>query len=131
MAAPNAGFQFEKPDLRIGKLRLQRIVQSGVKFAAGSDMWFEYPGKSRGEATATMYGALQDLGMPPADIVRAGTVGAAELIGWQDRVGVIEAGKFADIVAVAGDPLREARDLERVTFVMKGGVVVRNDLAGR
>jgi len=113
--------------LQNGAARLQRILHSGVKYAAGSDMWFEYPGKTRGEATATMYGALQQLGMQPADIVRAGTVQAAELIGWRDRLGVIEAGKFADIVAAAGDPLKEISDLERVAFVMKGGFVVRND----
>ena len=124
-------FHLESDDLQSGTARLQRILQSGVKYAAGSDMWFEYPGKTRGEATATMYGALRDLGMQPVDIVRAGTVRAAELIGLQDRVGAIEAGKFADIVAVAGDPLKDVSDLEHVVFVMKGGVVVRNDGKGK
>ena len=49
-------------------------------------------------------------------------------MGWQDRVGSIEAGKFADLVAVAGDPFSDITELERVKFVMKGGQVVRNDL---
>jgi imidazolonepropionase-like amidohydrolase len=55
----------------------------------------------------------------------------AEIIGWQDRVGTVEAGKFADLVAVAGDPLRDIGELERVRFVMKGGLVVKHDAALR
>ncbi len=50
------------------------------------------------------------------------------MMGWQDRIGSIEKGKFADIIAVAGDPLSDITELERVKFVMKGGQVVRNDL---
>ena len=53
----------------------------------------------------------------------------AEIIGWSDRVGTLEVGKLADIVAVPGDPLRDIRVMERVGFVMKGGVVIRDDLA--
>ena len=124
----NQAFHFESADAEILTARLQRVLKSGVKYAAGADMWFEYPGKTRGQATATLYGALQDLGMQPSDIVRAGTIQAAELIGWQDRVGAIEPGKFADIIATPGDPLQNVTDLEHVGFVMKGGAVVRNDL---
>ena len=51
------------------------------------------------------------------------------MLGWQDRVGAIERGKFADIVAVSGDPVADISELERVGFVMKGGQVVRNALA--
>jgi imidazolonepropionase-like amidohydrolase len=51
------------------------------------------------------------------------------MLGWQDRVGGVEPGKFADLVAVAGDPIADISELERVRFVMKGGQVVRNDLA--
>ena len=105
--------------------RIQRILSSGVKFAAGSDMCWYYPGKTRGEATATMFPALRDAGMPPLEILRAVTTRAAELLGgaWPDRVGAIEAGKLADLVAVAGDPLADITELERVRFVMKGGRV--------
>ena len=53
------------------------------------------------------------------------TVEAAELLGWQDRVGSVEPGKFADIIAVAGDPLTDISLLENVAFVMKDGVVYR------
>jgi imidazolonepropionase-like amidohydrolase len=119
---------FEKTDEKDAPARMLRILKSGVKYAAGSDMWFNYPGKTRGQATAILYGALRDLGMPPIDIVRSTTVNASELIGWQDRVGTIEPGKLADIVAVSGDPLQDITELERVQFVMKGGVVVRNEL---
>ena len=56
------------------------------------------------------------------------TNNAAEMLGWSDRIGVIEAGKFADIIAVAGDPIADITELERVKFVMKNGQVIRNDL---
>jgi imidazolonepropionase-like amidohydrolase len=60
--------------------------------------------------------------------MRAVTTRAAEMLGWQDRVGAVEPGKFADLVAVAGDPVTDMTELERVRFVMKDGHVVRNDL---
>jgi imidazolonepropionase-like amidohydrolase len=107
----------------------QRILKSGVKFSAGSDMCWFYPGKTRGQASATMFAHLHDAGMPPLDIIRAVTTSAAEMLGWQDRVGAVEPGKFADLIAVSGDPISDITELERVRFVMKDGQVVRNDLA--
>jgi imidazolonepropionase-like amidohydrolase len=107
----------------------QRVLKSGVKFAAGSDMCWFYPGKTRGQASATIFANLRDAGMPPLDIIRAVTTSAAEMLGWQDRVGAVEPGKFADLVAVAGDPISDITELERVRFVMKDGQVIRNDLA--
>ncbi len=65
--------------------------------------------------------------MPALDVIRAITTNAAEMLGWQDRVGAIEPGKFADLIAVSGDPLADIHELERVRFVMKGGQVIRND----
>ena len=112
----------EKRNAEIRNL-IERILKSGVKFAAGSDMGWYYPGKTRGQATATMFPALRDAGMPPIEILRAVTVRAAEMLGWSDRVGAVEAGKYADLVAVAGDPLADITELERVRFVMKGGTV--------
>ena len=108
---------------------VQRILKSGVKFAAGSDMCWFYPGKTRGQASATIFANLHDAGMLPLDIIRAVTTNAAEMLGWQDRVGSIEPGKFADLVAVTGDPIADVTELQRVRFVMKDGQVVRNDLA--
>jgi imidazolonepropionase-like amidohydrolase len=108
---------------------VQRILKSGVKFAAGSDMCWFYPGKTRGQASATIFANLREAGMPPLDIIRSVTINAAGLLGWQDKVGAIESGKFADLVAVSGDPIIDITELERVRFVMKDGHVVRNDLA--
>jgi imidazolonepropionase-like amidohydrolase len=109
---------------------IQRISKSGVKFAAGSDMCWFYPGKTRGQASATMFTHLRDAGMSPLDILRGVTTNAAELLGWQDRVGAVEAGKFADLVAV-GDPIADISELERVRFVMKDGQVVKNDFVAQ
>jgi imidazolonepropionase-like amidohydrolase len=67
--------------------------------------------------------------MPSFDVIRAITTNAAEMLGWQDRIGSIEPGKFADLIAVAGDPIADITELERVRFVMKGDEVVRNDIA--
>jgi len=122
---------YEKEEAQKTPALFQHIARSGVKYAAGSDMWFDYPGKTRGQATATMFGALRDLGMQPVEALRACTSAAAEMLGWQDRVGSIEPGKFADLIATSGDPLQDITDLERVRFVMKDGVVVRNELEAK
>lgn len=119
---------YEQMEAKRTPARIARILKSGVKFTTGSDMWFDYPGKTRGEATAVMFGALKELGMSPADVVRAATVNAAESMGWQDRIGTVEPGKLADIIAVAGDPLVDVTQLDHVQFVMKGGEVVKNTL---
>ena len=108
---------------------VQRVLKSGVRFAAGSDMCWFYPGKTRGQATANVFTSLRDAGMPSLDIIRAVTTNAAEMLGWRDRVGAIEPGKFADLVAVSGDPIADISELERVRFVMKDGLVIRNDVA--
>lgn len=119
--------EYERIDAEKSPALMQKILKFGVKFTTGSDMWFDYPGKTRGQATAIMFGALKDLGIPPADIIRAATSSAADLMGWKDRIGTIEPGKFADIIAVSGDPLADITELERVRFVMKGGEMVKND----
>jgi len=111
-----------------GAALVERVRKSGVKFAAGSDMCWFYSGKTRGQATAMMFRALHGAGMTPLDILRAVTTSAAEMLGREDSIGAVEPGKLADMVAVAGDPLADITELERVRFVMKGGEVVRNDL---
>jgi imidazolonepropionase-like amidohydrolase len=67
--------------------------------------------------------------MTPARVIQAGTMMNATMLGWQDRIGSIDKGKFADMVAVAGDPLADITELQRVKFVMKGGRVVKNEIA--
>jgi imidazolonepropionase-like amidohydrolase len=111
------------------KDRLQRATRIGVKIAMGSDAWALLPGKTRGEATLVELKRLQDEGMSNLDIIRSSTVNAAELMGWSDRVGELAAGKFADIIAVIGDPSQDIELLQHVQFVMKSSTVVRNDLA--
>lgn len=108
---------------------VQRVLKSGVSFAAGSDMCWSYPGRTRGQASVGTFVNLRDAGMPPLDVIRAITINAAEMLDWQDRIGVIEPGKLADLVAVAGDPVADITELERVRFVMKGGQVVKNGFA--
>jgi imidazolonepropionase-like amidohydrolase len=72
---------------------------------------------------------LHQAGVSAIDVIRAVTVNAAEMLGWQDRIGTVEAGKFADLLAVAGNPIADIAELEHVRFVMKDGQVVRNDLS--
>ncbi|HEX8764325.1 MAG TPA: amidohydrolase family protein, partial [Candidatus Acidoferrum sp.] len=67
-------------------------------------------------------------GMTPMQSIRTGTAVAAELLGWSDKAGTIEAGKWADLVAVSGDPLKDITELQKVKFVMKGGAVHKNEL---
>jgi imidazolonepropionase-like amidohydrolase len=71
---------------------------------------------------------LVNHGMTPVAAIQSATVTDAEMLGWQDRIGSVEKGKFADIIAVSGDPLKDISELQRVKFVMKGGQVVKNEL---
>ncbi len=105
----------------IQKDTFHRALQSGVKIAFGTDAggfsWDVDPAKE--------FGVMVQYGMTPAQAIHAATVSAADLLGMSNDVGTIEPGKFADIVAVKGDPLKDVTVLEHVDFVMKGGVVVR------
>jgi len=100
-----------------------RAVAQGVKIAFGSGVG-PFPHGTQNKEFAYMV----KFGMTPVQAIRAATVDAAQLMGWQDRVGSVEAGKFADLVAVEGDPVADISELERVRFVMKGGHVFKNDL---
>ncbi|HEV2984403.1 MAG TPA: amidohydrolase family protein, partial [Vicinamibacterales bacterium] len=68
-------------------------------------------------------------GLSPAGAIQTGTTTNAEALGWQDQIGSIDKGKYADLIAVSGDPLADITELQRVKFVMKGGKVVKNDVA--
>jgi len=68
-------------------------------------------------------------GLTPSRAIQAGTTINAEVLGWQDQIGSLDQGKYADLIAVSGDPLADITELQRVKFVMKGGKVIKNDLA--
>lgn len=111
--------------------RLQGIQQSirqamslGVKIASG----FDASAAARQGRNADELIALTKRGMTPLDAIRAATVNAAELMGWQEDIGALEGGRYADVIAVEGDPLTDIAVLQNVAFVMKGGSVVKNTL---
>jgi imidazolonepropionase-like amidohydrolase len=100
-------------------LRLARDI--GVPIASGSDGTRP---ESHG-ANASELVAMARAGLSPVEAIRSATVRAAELLGWSDRVGTVEVGKFADLIAVDGDPLVDLDVLNDVPFVMKGGLIVK------
>jgi imidazolonepropionase-like amidohydrolase len=111
---------------KIGQLQrdnFQKAVRAGVTIAFGTDGGV-YP---HGD-NAKQFHYMVKYGMTPMQAIQAATRTAATLIGWPDKVGTIEAGKFADIIAVRKDPLAGIEALENVDFVMKGGVIVKNNL---
>jgi imidazolonepropionase-like amidohydrolase len=99
-------------------------VRKGVKIAFGTDVG----GFSWDVNAAKEFAYMVRYGMTPMQAIQSATIVAADLLERPNDMGAIEAGKYADIVAVAGDPLRDVTELERVRFVMKGGQVVRNEL---
>ncbi len=119
--------QYVKEQVEYAPERLPRAIKMGVRIAAGSDLAWKWPGRTRGQQGVLIFDAYKRAGMPTIDIIRAATMNAAELLGWQDRVGTIEANKFADLIAVTGDPLNDITELQRIKFVMKGGAVIKNE----
>lgn len=105
---------------RTQRENFRKAVQAGAKVAFGSDAGV-YPHGWNGKQFAKMV----EWGMTPMQAITAATTDAADLLGWRDRVGSVESGRFADLIAVAGDPLADVTELERVTFVMKGGLVYK------
>jgi imidazolonepropionase-like amidohydrolase len=95
---------------------------SGVKVAFGTDAAVYPHGLNAHE-----FAVMVKLGMSPLQSIQAATINAADLLGWSDKIGAIEPGKWGDIIAVDGDPLQDVTTLEHVKFVMKGGDVVKNE----
>jgi imidazolonepropionase-like amidohydrolase len=110
-----------KTVLPIAEKNESHAFKSGVKIAFGTDAAVYPHGLNAHE-----FGKMVEMGLPPLVSIQAATVNAADLLGWSDRVGTIEPGKFADLVAVDGDPLANVHLLENVRFVMKGGEVIKN-----
>jgi imidazolonepropionase-like amidohydrolase len=115
--------QILEKERQIGRLQrenFRRAAQAGVKIAYGTDAGV-YPHGWNGKQFAVMV----RYGLTPMQAIQSATQSAAELLGWADRVGTVSKGRYADIIAVDGDPLKDITELERVTFVMKGGVVYK------
>jgi imidazolonepropionase-like amidohydrolase len=100
----------------------QLVLKAGLPIGFATDAAVVPHGQNGRE-----FGYRVRLGQSPIAAILSATTMAAEIIGWSDRIGTIEAGKFADLIAVAGDPLRDITELERVTFVMKNGTVYKHD----
>jgi len=99
-----------------------RAIRAGVKIGAGSDFGGYDPTINAGEIES-----LYKAGMTPMQAIQAATRVNSELLGWQERIGTVEAGKLADLIAVPGDPLTDLTAIRRVRFVMIGGKVARRD----
>jgi imidazolonepropionase-like amidohydrolase len=131
-AVVEQGRQFGVPDSEIERSRRMAEVKSKAfrkALAAGLPIPFATDaGVFPHGLNAREFAARAREGEEPMHAIVSATRVAAEAIGWEDRVGTLAAGKYADLIAVAGDPLRDIRELERVRWVMKGGVVHRDDL---
>ena len=104
--------------------RVGMAIRGGVKVVVGVDLGgLAYPAEKNVRELA----ALVEAGMTPMQAIQAATRVNAELLGWEDRIGTVEPGKLADLVAVLGNPLDDMSVLERVSFVMLGGEVVKGE----
>ncbi|MEJ7617515.1 MAG: amidohydrolase family protein, partial [Pyrinomonadaceae bacterium] len=106
---------------RAQRENFQKAAKAGVKIAYGTDAGV-YPHGGN----AKQFAHMVRWGLTPLQAIQAATVNAADLLGWSERVGSLEANRFADLIAVEGDPLKDVTVLERVTFVMKGGQVIKD-----
>lgn len=122
--APGRGGNWQKmADLQ--RENFAKAMKKGVKIALGTDAGgFDW--KKVNQAKEFEY--YVQYGMTPMQAIRTGTSVAAELLGWSENAGTVEAGKWADLVAVSGDPLKDITELQKVKFVMKGGTVYKNEL---
>ena len=116
----------EKKIGRLQRENFRRAFQAGAKMAFATDAGV-YP---HGD-NAKQFAKMVEWGMKPLDAIQAATINAADAIGWSATVGALESGHFADLIAVSGDPLTDVHTLESVKFVMKGGVIARNELSAK
>ena len=114
-----------KDTTAVARANHRRAIQAGVKVALGTDAAVYPHGLNAHELEVY----VNDYGMTPLAALQTATLNAADLMGWTDRVGALDPGKWADVIAVKGDPLGDIRTLQHVTFVMKGGVVYKDEAA--
>jgi imidazolonepropionase-like amidohydrolase len=107
-----------------GQTNVKKAFAAGVKIGFGTDAAVYPHGLNAHE-----FAVYVRLGMAPLQAIQTATINDADLLGWSDKIGTLEPGKFADIIAVDGDPLKDVTTLQNVKFVMKGGDVVKNDYA--
>ena len=119
-AASPAGAGHEQQLIDIHAREFKKQLAAGVPVAMGSDV-----GPFPHGTQAREFVLMVKFGMTPLASIQAGTINAAKLLAWQDRIGALKPGYFADIVAVPGNPLEDISALEKVTFVMKNGVICR------
>jgi len=105
----------------VGQNNVKKAIAAGVKIGMGTDAAVYPHGLNAHEL-----GVYVRLGMTPLQAIQSATVNDADLLGWSDRIGTLEPGKYADLIAVDGDPLKDVTTLETVKFVMKGGEIVKN-----
>ncbi|MGI4828733.1 MAG: amidohydrolase family protein [Janthinobacterium lividum] len=112
-----------KDTTAVARANHKRAIAAGVKVALGTDSAVYPHGLNAHEIEVY----VRDYGMTPLAALQTATLNAADLMGWTDRVGALEPGKWADVIAVKGDPLQDVRTLQHVSFVMKGGVVYKDE----
>jgi imidazolonepropionase-like amidohydrolase len=105
--------------------RIARIKAAGVRIVFGSDSYYQAGNLTRGQSSLLPLRVYAMAGLSPAEVIRTTTIHAAELLGWDKKIGSLEKSKIADIIAVPGNPLDNLLVLEQVKFVMKDGVVVK------
>ena len=111
----------------VEKSNAKKAIAAGIKVALGTDAAVYPHGLNAHELDVY----VNQFGMKPLAALQTGTLNAADLMGWSDKVGSLEAGKWADIIAVSGDPLQDVRILQHVSFVMKAGVVYKSEAAAQ
>src|SRR5882762_3739087 len=100
-----------------------KAIEAGVKVALGTDAAVYPHGLNAHEVDVY----VNQFGMSPLQGIQTGTINAADLMGWTDKIGTIEPGKWADIIAIDGDPLKDVKILQHVSFVMKSGIVYKDE----
>jgi imidazolonepropionase-like amidohydrolase len=105
----------------VGQNNAKKAFAAGVKIAFGTDAAVYPHGLNAHE-----FAVYVRLGLTPLQAIQTATINASDLLGWTSKIGTLEPGKYADLIAVDGDPLQDVTTLERVKFVMKGGDVVKN-----
>src|SRR6266849_868458 len=122
--------EFSKQKMRdvaaAAQINVKKAISAGVKVAFGTDAAVYPHGLNAGE-----FHVYVKLGMTPLAAIQTATINAADLLGWTKTVGTVEVGKWADLIAVDGDPTKDVTTLEHVKFVMKGGTVYKNDYMKR